>query len=130
MKFSYSLNIQFSGEVHSRDPIAGIGYSVQPCKLNHVVRASQKILLIEEDSDTLDDGGWDSASGLGHNGLSSSVSIRHDKGREMSNGVDRKLGKGNVVFADGHHAFIERRWSQIRSCIDPRYDGGTPFSIE
>jgi prepilin-type N-terminal cleavage/methylation domain-containing protein/prepilin-type processing-associated H-X9-DG protein len=83
---------------------------------------SEKIMIIDEASTTVDDGCWapqnyDPTAATPKNVLS----IRHDKGAESS--TNPNSGHGNVAFADGHADFIERKLA-----VDPKawwatYDG-------
>jgi prepilin-type processing-associated H-X9-DG protein len=90
-----------------------------------VVAASQKILVIDEDVTGINDGSW-TAGGLElPDGRVSSVSVRHDKGREYgAPGTDpmyHRAGRGNVAFADGHCEFFGRELMGFPAYVDPRY---------
>jgi hypothetical protein len=63
-----------------------VGWSVVPCKLGQCVEPSTKLLAIEEDVASINDGQWCAASM--EDGLSyvTSLSVIHDKGREYGGG--------------------------------------------
>lgn len=111
--FNYSVNHRFTGEP-GLAPFGRIGsYDEHPCKLSQVVAAAQKIMLIDEEVTAVNDGCWHSGGGECPDGGTTSVSVRHDRGREYGDWrndtqyIDR--GRGNAAFADGHCEFVERR---------------------
>ena len=81
-------------------------------KTNQVRNPSDKILIVEESSETIDDGCWAWQGTMG-NGLNV-VSARHD--RQSENSTDLTKGRANVAYCDGHADFIERSDS-----FDARY---------
>ena len=83
-----------------------------------VRRPTEIILVLDESSQTIDDGCWapQHYSSDGHNLLSN----RHDKQAERSK--DKNAGRGNVAFVDGHADFIPR----IESLDPNRYDPMKP----
>jgi prepilin-type processing-associated H-X9-DG protein len=101
--FSYSVNEYLFGAAELNHKTG---------KLTEVVRSSEKIMIIDESSQTIDDGCWAPQNYAldGHNLLSN----RHDRRREQSN--DKNFGRGNVGFFDGHADYIERYQT-----VDPRY---------
>ena len=127
--FSYSVNVRFTGHAPSGSFDGRHGWSPSPCKLSEVFRASEKILAVEEDVIGINDGAWWS---LQSDSLTSKiwlVSVRHDAGSGRDGGelIDpqyRFVGRGNVVFADGHCEFLERRKLYHRAYADPRYRDG------
>jgi len=125
--FSYTVNMLFTGLTATNRPFPWI---TPPCKLGKAVGASRKILAVEEDTSSISDGSWYSTTGkfwLG--GKIPFVSVRHNRdGREYS---DRETalqdhGRGNVVFADGHGDFIDRRLAIAPFYCIPDYDGPPP----
>ncbi len=80
--------------------------------LSQIYHPSQKILIIDESSETIDDACWAPQNYAldGHNLLSN----RHDRSQENSS--DPNAGRGNVAFVDGHCEFISRKDS-----ISPKY---------
>ena len=103
-KFSYSANFYML----KLADVAAYGetdYSgKRTLKPTQVIFPSQKILLIEETIQTIDDGcwAWQATGGNGQNVLSS----RHDRTAEKV--TDLKTGRGNVAFCDGHAEFFPR----------------------
>ena len=93
-KFSYTVNFFVCRNVP--DPLM---------KFSRIKRPSQKIMLIDESSETVDDGCWapQNYKSDGKNLLSN----RHDRRIETS--TDSNAGFGNAVFADGHYEFIARK---------------------
>ncbi len=91
--------------------------------LNHsqIIRPSEKILLIDESSPTIDDGAWapQNYATDGHNLLSN----RHDKHGEQPTNATPNAGRGVVLFADGHVEFIERAQSIDPKLWDAPWDG-------
>lgn len=73
---------------------------------------SDKILIIDESVDTVDDGcwAWQSSFGGGRN----IISNRHDKSKEAVTTVDG--GRGNAAFVDCHAAYVQRI-----DAYNPRY---------
>jgi prepilin-type N-terminal cleavage/methylation domain-containing protein/prepilin-type processing-associated H-X9-DG protein len=118
-KFSYSSNYLIT----KLPPIGGwVGIYApdknEPLKITEIVYASDKILLIDESNETLDDGcwAWQQSLGSGRNVLSH----RHDKSyRELAAG-DPKAGRGNVLMADGHAEYIARAASFNAYHYDPK----------
>ncbi len=114
--YSYSANWHICppyATPNSTDAAIGV-----PLKWTQVVHSSQIILMIDESSQTIDDGCWapEHYFSDGHNLLSN----RHDKEQETSG--DANYGRGNVVFCDGHAEFIPRVDSTEQAFWDPRVD--------
>jgi prepilin-type N-terminal cleavage/methylation domain-containing protein/prepilin-type processing-associated H-X9-DG protein len=88
----------------------------QPMKITEIVSPADKIVLIDESSDTVDDGcwAWQQTMGQGKNVLSN----RHDKSKEAI--ADFKAGRGNASFADGHAEFVPRASSFDAFNYDPK----------
>jgi prepilin-type N-terminal cleavage/methylation domain-containing protein/prepilin-type processing-associated H-X9-DG protein len=78
------------------------------------------IMLVDESSQTIDDGCWAPQHYFtdGHNLLSN----RHDKRSESS--TDPNAGRGNASFCDGHAEFMQRKDSVDKTYFDPRKNGG------
>jgi prepilin-type processing-associated H-X9-DG protein len=84
-------------------------------RVGQVRNASEKILLVEESADTIDDGCW-AWQGSGGAGLNV-MSVRHDRRDEN---VERKdYGRGNAAFVDGHAEYIGREDSFDARYFDP-----------
>jgi prepilin-type N-terminal cleavage/methylation domain-containing protein/prepilin-type processing-associated H-X9-DG protein len=113
-KYSYSVNFNICKLVGTPASPAEALYRGPPLKLTQIRNSPNKILLIEESWNTIDDGcwAWQPTMGEGKNVMS----IRHDKQNELiagsngntSNTTDFTIGRGNVAFADGHGSFLER----------------------
>jgi hypothetical protein len=108
-KYSYTINYR----------VTGWGSGVPAVKLPRIIRPADKILYIDESDLTIDDGAWapDHYASDMHNLLSN----RHDKRRETVN--NPKLGRGSVVYCDGHYEFCERWKSFDPYYNDPLYKG-------
>jgi prepilin-type N-terminal cleavage/methylation domain-containing protein/prepilin-type processing-associated H-X9-DG protein len=83
---------------------------------SQVRKSSEKILLIDESSQTVDDGCWQPQHWvLDQKNI---LANRHDKTAEAS--TDKSAGRGNVLFADNHAEFIPRAWTLDPAYWDPR----------
>jgi prepilin-type processing-associated H-X9-DG protein len=128
--FSYSVNVRFTGCTRAGKFDGSVGWALAPCKLSQVVRASEKALVIEEDSVGISDGAWWSMALDSVNLRWWLTSVRHDrgKGRDGGGGLTPGYysgpGRGNVVFADGHCEFMERRVLDSRTYVEPAYREG------
>jgi prepilin-type N-terminal cleavage/methylation domain-containing protein len=102
-KYSYTINFNMTGYASENIP---------PARLANIVQASRKILVIDEAAETVDDGAWapQHFASDGQNVLSN----RHDKQSEIKS--DPNSGRGNVICADGHYAFADRKQT-----FDPQY---------
>jgi prepilin-type N-terminal cleavage/methylation domain-containing protein/prepilin-type processing-associated H-X9-DG protein len=115
-RFSYSMNL-FFGDV--------MGIGGRDNVLSRIRRPGEKILLVEEDFGTIDDGTWAPQKFS----LMNLLSVAHDRakrggggagGPETSENVEidqipNAELRGNVAFADGHVAFVTRAFAH-----DPR----------
>jgi prepilin-type N-terminal cleavage/methylation domain-containing protein/prepilin-type processing-associated H-X9-DG protein len=123
--FNYSVNHRFTGEP-GRTKFGNLGgYDSQPCKLSQVLGPSQKILLIDEEVTAANDGTWHSHGFEAPGITGTSVSVRHDRGREVGGlATDPvayyRAGRGNAAFADGHCEFVERMRLYFEKYTDPR----------
>jgi prepilin-type processing-associated H-X9-DG protein len=97
--YSYTMNMAMSSDPTQTSP---------RLKLIEIRRASERILLAEEDERSLDDGNFN--PNLVGTSIENYLATRHD--RQFQN-LD---ARGNVAFCDGHVDYITRRMSQ-----DPRY---------
>ena len=97
----------------------GGGFSVE--RITQIKRSSEKIMIIDESSETVDDNVWAPENWFGDR--QNMLSNRHDQSRERareSNAEETlKRGKGNVVFADGHADFIPRKLAMSPDNVDP-----------
>lgn len=94
------------------------GFSVD--RITEIRRSSEKIMIIDESSETVDDPVW--APENWFNDSQNMLSNRHDKTKEMARVGKESLnrGKGCAVFADGRADFIDRRWAMSDEYYDPR----------
>jgi prepilin-type N-terminal cleavage/methylation domain-containing protein len=109
-QYSYTINYRVTGWSPGGVPAV---------KLPRIIRPADKILFIDESDMTVDDGAWapDHYAGDLHNLLSN----RHDKTRETIN--NPKLGRGSVIYCDGHYEYCERWKSLDPYYNDPLYKG-------
>jgi prepilin-type N-terminal cleavage/methylation domain-containing protein/prepilin-type processing-associated H-X9-DG protein len=99
-------------------------------KITMVRNAGQKIMLIDETDQTIDDGVWKPfliedpnvfppvyKVGTGTTTNPNQLSDRHEHRKDKTN----PLGRGNAVFCDGHAAFISRLEAGTQAAHDPFY---------
>jgi prepilin-type N-terminal cleavage/methylation domain-containing protein/prepilin-type processing-associated H-X9-DG protein len=123
--FSYAFNRFFNGNASS-----GVAK-----KITEVKQSSDKIWVYEEDGSTIDDGNGEMWTT--NWGAADLLSIRHDeRGKKIpdtanSAGVPNSKKKGNVVFADGHADFVERKYchSKSHAVPNPAKVNGAEISI-
>ena len=101
-------------------------------RISSIRNPSEKIILVEEDALTINDGAWvppaidfrDSSQNIGGGDL---LCIRHDRKKAKPDAgwampklpnADRR---GNVNFVDGHAEFQTRKYVHDRAHIDPNY---------
>lgn len=123
--FCYSVNIAMTGG-GSFGTFGSGGYLA--CNLYRVMFPSLKALVIEEDIMLINDGAW-YATETDHVILeSTSVSLRHARGRERSIAThgrggywDVSAGRGPVFFVDGHVDLMDRASLARARHSNPRY---------
>ena len=104
-RYSYTFNYLFASNGPNR------------LKSTAVRNATDKVLLVEEDEHSLDDGNWHPQ--LVGSTVENFLAARHDR-RPAKDGVGRDDNRrGNAAFADGHGAFISRRESRSAAVYDP-----------
>jgi prepilin-type N-terminal cleavage/methylation domain-containing protein/prepilin-type processing-associated H-X9-DG protein len=111
--YSYSVNGNICvWKHHPTIPPMDNSRTLRPTQ---IVLPSQKILIIDESIQTIDDGCWlfQWNGGGGRNVLSN----RHDRTAETSN--DPNAGYGNVCMADGHAERFPRRATYFERYYDP-----------
>jgi prepilin-type N-terminal cleavage/methylation domain-containing protein/prepilin-type processing-associated H-X9-DG protein len=114
--FSYTLNARIGGAFSSPTTYIPL---FRPVRLDYIQKPSEKILVIDESSEGIDDGAWaptDLNPEVGH--AFNMISNRHDKFHE--NIRDSNAGSGNAVFADGHADYVERKMGLMKEHVDPR----------
>jgi prepilin-type N-terminal cleavage/methylation domain-containing protein/prepilin-type processing-associated H-X9-DG protein len=90
-----------------------------PLRLTEIVSPSDKLILIDETAQTVDDGcwAWMSSLGSGYN----VISVRHMKRQEQIQLLDKpEAGMGNALFADFHVEYIPRKKSFDAFNYDPK----------
>ena len=117
-RYSYSMN----GYMDPRGPQEGTDKSHR-IRLGTIRNSADKMLIVEESAQTINDGHWDSGH---YNGKTwtldfDRLSIRHDDPRgdavAIATGhVSQPERRGNVAFADGHVEFVTRLFAH-----DPRH---------
>jgi len=126
--FSYSVNMLFTGLI---DLDIAPPWNTPPSRLSGTVRASEKMLVVEEDASAISDGAWYPTNRKYWVGNRMPyVSVRHDgDGREHSGFEDFPIyvGRGNIGFADGHADFVDRRNGMAEYYFNPPYDGPVPM---
>jgi prepilin-type N-terminal cleavage/methylation domain-containing protein/prepilin-type processing-associated H-X9-DG protein len=106
--FSYSMNY----DMVAGDANPGIN-------INTILRPAEKILLFEEDENTIDDG-----YGVLLN-ATNMLAIRHDPTRKQPDNTANALTlnkscRGNVAFGDGHAEYIDRATAHNPLNYDPK----------
>ena len=109
--YSYSMNEFMGGLLWPPSVDGDLHLRI---KIVQVRRPAEKILYIDESSQTIDDGCWAPQHYFsdGHN----LISNRHDKAAEKS--TNPNFGNGNAAFTDGHAEFVDR----IKSTKVENYD--------
>lgn len=115
--YSFAMNQLFSG-AHE--------VSQAKLRLQAVIEPSRKILMIEEDEASINDGSWDPERfGTAQEGA---IATRHDNRRDGWESFRSKPGlqrpdradQGNAAFADGHVDFVSRADTWQPMYYDPR----------
>ena len=129
--FSYSMNEFFeSNKTRNPSPLWG----GQVPRLGTIKNSSEKILLVEEDERTINDGLWappaEAIPGIPSLPLKSGgdmLAIRHDTKRKLPDPPGVPLvpqnaeRRGNVAFADGHADYVSRRYVHSLTHVLPQY---------
>jgi prepilin-type N-terminal cleavage/methylation domain-containing protein/prepilin-type processing-associated H-X9-DG protein len=126
-RYSYSMNYFLEDSPY--DPI--MGYKAP--RIAAIKNASDKIILVEEDPLTINDGAWvppaidyrDGSQTLSGGDL---LCIRHDgykakpdAGWAMPN-IPNIQRRGNVNFIDGHAEFVSRKFVHDLAHVDPNFN--------
>jgi len=102
------------------DAVWGPGQTNDTMRITQVVNAPDKILLIDETAETVDDGCWAWMGDLGQG--YNVMSTRHMRRQEQLQFLnDYRAGWGNALFVDGHAGKIERKASFDRKNYDPLF---------
>ena len=91
-------------------------------KITEIKRSSEKIMIIDESSETVDDNVWAPENWFGdrQNMLSNRHDLNRERAREANVEETLRRGKGCAVFADGRADFIDRRLAMSADSCDPR----------
>jgi len=84
-------------------------------KITQVKHSSEKVLMIDESANTIEDGCWAWQASLGIDG--NWLSVRHEFKGEHD--AEAFIGHGNAAFVDGHAEMIERKQSFDPKFFDP-----------
>ncbi|MDB5332003.1 MAG: hypothetical protein JWP03_3154, partial [Phycisphaerales bacterium] len=98
--YSYTFNYMFASN-----------YPGTTVRITNIKHPAEKIMVVEEDPTTIDDGNW--APTLYPSGIENDISIRHD--RLIQPGEDDMKFRGNIAFADGHVEFATRQYTRDAS---------------
>lgn len=105
-RYSYSMNTYYRNPVQAGGTRADGTFTG---KISSIKSPSEKILLVDEDENSIDDGvfnpnpaNWQSAS-------VNAVAARHELKYKKTTGTNKQDARGNVVFCDGHGAFMSRK---------------------
>ena len=88
--------------------------------IGQIRHPTEVIMIIDESSETLDDGCW--APQHYYTDQHNLMSNRHDRKAEVYR--DPHAGRGNACFCDGHAEFIPRIDSARKAHYDPQKTGG------
>jgi len=96
--------------------------SVSIKNVSKIRNSSQKIMLIDESSETVDDPIWAPENWAidRQNMLSNRHDKRNENARSTNPEVSLRAGNGNVIFADCHGEFIPRKMALDAAYCDPR----------
>jgi prepilin-type N-terminal cleavage/methylation domain-containing protein/prepilin-type processing-associated H-X9-DG protein len=119
-RFSYSMN----GYLDPRGPQAGT--DKRAVRLGTMRNPAEKLLLVEESRETINDGHWDAGS---YGGTSwhldfDRLSIRHDDTQLdskpiVTGAISDPFKRGNASFCDGHVEFITRQTAHDPAHVVP-----------
>jgi prepilin-type processing-associated H-X9-DG protein len=116
-KYSYVFNSLIHN--HGHRPYGGLTAPL-PLTITRIRKPTEKILLLEEDERSINDGYW--APGV--NGSTPDwLALRHDRQRKMpdTNQAANLDRFGNVSYCDGHAEYSTRRKTQTQDYFDPLY---------
>jgi prepilin-type N-terminal cleavage/methylation domain-containing protein/prepilin-type processing-associated H-X9-DG protein len=114
-KFSYTMNCYLAD--NSRAYTTGLGITdttrQKNFKMAYIKQPSRKVLLIDENERTANDGLW--VPGQDSTGFIDQLSDRHEVRKDVHN----KFGRGNMAFADGHGEFLDRVYAHHADNVLP-----------
>jgi prepilin-type N-terminal cleavage/methylation domain-containing protein/prepilin-type processing-associated H-X9-DG protein len=125
-KYSYTMNYFLEDSPY--DPVNGY----KAPRIAAIKNASDKIILVEEDPLTVNDGAWvppavdyRSGNNLNNGDL---LSIRHDGNKAKPDAgwsmptIPNAERRGNVNFVDGHAEFASRKYVHDLAHVDPNFN--------
>ncbi len=129
--YSYSMS-HFMAPNYSSQFLNTATSATDVTKLAGIRNASEKVLLVEEDRSSLDDGHWDVAvfnfSGAKVGGGANLLDIHHDRkpskpdsSFDVNTVLPNAEFRGNVLYVDSHGGFDPRSWAHLDRHIYPRY---------
>jgi prepilin-type N-terminal cleavage/methylation domain-containing protein/prepilin-type processing-associated H-X9-DG protein len=127
--YRYSYTMNYFLEDSPYDPV--LGYKAP--RLSVIKNTSDKIILVEEDPLTINDGAWvppaidyrDGSQNLNNSDL---LCIRHDGNKAKPDAgwsfpdIPNMERRGNVNFIDGHAEFVSRKYAHDLAHIDPNFN--------
>jgi prepilin-type processing-associated H-X9-DG protein len=124
-KFSYSMNQMMTNPNQSSFRVAPYNFpTITSMKISQVRHSTQKILLVDEADQTIDDGVWKPFLILDANANPpkfqgttnpNQISDRHERRKDKT----ELTGRGNAAFADGHGQQVERLDAGQQKFHDP-----------
>jgi len=131
-RYSYSMNDFYAvdGTKGVIDPVAGLpskGLRYDGTfngKINSIHKPSEKLLFVDEDENTIDDGVYrgNAANWVSQQSVNT-IASRHELKKRQTSGATTGLratenARGNVTFWDGHGEFMTRK-----EAVSQRYTG-------
>ncbi|HWE96908.1 MAG TPA: prepilin-type N-terminal cleavage/methylation domain-containing protein [Tepidisphaeraceae bacterium] len=98
--YSYTFNYMFASN-----------YPGTTVRITSIKHPGEKIMAVEEDPNTIDDGNW--APTFYPSSTQNDISIRHD--HDIKPGQDDMPFRGNIALADGHVEFATRQYTRDAS---------------
>lgn len=113
-EYSYAMNGNFEGR--------------SKVKITQIRNPTDKIILAEEDENSINDGLWSPGNGdittSGSGNARDLLGLRHDRKKAYPDPRDQQISthpngdrRGNVVMCDGHAEFISRRQAHDKAAI-------------
>jgi prepilin-type processing-associated H-X9-DG protein len=130
-KFSYSMNQMLTDPNQSTYKLAPYNYMTYVrLKITMVRMASQKVMVVDEQETSIDDGVWkppllvtpvdyNNPQYAGGTTNPNQLAARHEKQKDKMN----PLGRGNVGFCDGHAEVFDREKVANQMYHDPMWGG-------
>jgi prepilin-type N-terminal cleavage/methylation domain-containing protein/prepilin-type processing-associated H-X9-DG protein len=113
--YSYAMNCLMDARLKTTPKVTGIRES------------TEKVMLVEEDDQTIDDGYWspptyDTAGNVVRGG-GNLLAVRHDRRKHQPDSTTTPLPnadlRGNVLFVDGHAEFASREFVHLDYHVNP-----------